>query len=243
MKIVHENSTGKLCPRRLLSLLYLVLLYLVIPFRISGHGLSAVLPVTQAVYIYGYNYSMVVAEVINANRSQVAYSSFESADKGYWAYSGAPAGSSSDLARTGTKYYNVASGQIERTGLPAGRYILSYWANTDLAVTGTNYSLLKQSGGPAINGWNYYEKIISFSLDNSTLTLNGSAKVDELRLYPSEAQMTTWTYDPLIGKTSETDANNATVYYEYDEFNVLKNIKDQYGNIVKNYYQHSLYRP
>lgn len=57
--------------------------------------------------------------------------------------------------------------------------------------------------------------------------------IDELRLYPFAAQMTTYTYEPLIGITSQCDANNKITYYEYDSFGRLKTIRDQDRNVIK----------
>ena len=48
-----------------------------------------------------------------------------------------------------------------------------------------------------------------------------------------EAQVTTFTYDPLIGVTSITGPRGQTIYYDYDAFNRLLFIKDIDGNIVK----------
>ncbi len=48
-----------------------------------------------------------------------------------------------------------------------------------------------------------------------------------------DAMITTYTYDPLIGVTSVTNPKGYTTYYEYDNFNRLKYVKDADGNIVK----------
>ena len=53
-----------------------------------------------------------------------------------------------------------------------------------------------------------------------------------LRASLPESQVTTYTYDPLIGVTSVTDPRGNTVYYEYDPFNRLKHVKDKDGNIL-----------
>lgn len=54
----------------------------------------------------------------------------------------------------------------------------------------------------------------------------------------SEAMITTITYDPLIGMTSQTDPAGITTYYAYDNFGRLESIKDKNGDIVKAYDYH-----
>lgn len=65
---------------------------------------------------------------------------------------------------------------------------------------------------------------------------------DELQLLRSslpDSQVTSFTYDPLIGVTSITDPAGKTVYYEYDEHHRLKFVKDQFGNLLnKNTYHY-----
>lgn len=97
--------------------------------------------------------------------------------------------------------------------IPNGRnYIYSYW--------------YKQSGNWVFSGELAY---------TGAVTLSAGDAIDDVRVYPADAQMSTFTYDELVGKTSETDAKNMTTYYEYDNFQRLVNVKDQNGDIVKNY--------
>jgi YD repeat-containing protein len=63
--------------------------------------------------------------------------------------------------------------------------------------------------------------------------------IDDIRVFPSDAQMTTYTYDSIVGMTSSMDTNGKTTYYEYDAFGRLSLIKDDAGNIIKaNKYQY-----
>ena len=89
------------------------------------------------------------------------------------------------------------------------------------------------AGTPLItkNGWTLYEK----KLTGGTITITGTGTIDELRLLPANAEMVTYTYDPLIGMTAECNANNQITYYEYDVLNRLKSIRDQDRNILKVY--------
>lgn len=49
----------------------------------------------------------------------------------------------------------------------------------------------------------------------------------------SKAMITTFTYDPLIGVTSITDSRGQVQYYDYDDSNRLRFIKDALGNILQ----------
>lgn len=55
------------------------------------------------------------------------------------------------------------------------------------------------------------------------------------------AQVTSYTYSPLKGMTSSTDARGLTTSYEYDNFSRLKNIRDFNDNVIKSFQYH--YKP
>ncbi|WP_370584568.1 hypothetical protein [Parapedobacter sp. ISTM3] len=57
----------------------------------------------------------------------------------------------------------------------------------------------------------------------------------------SKAQVSTYTYRPLVGLSSATDASGRTTRYEYDGFWRLWRVRDHHGNITEEYRYH--YRP
>ncbi len=57
-------------------------------------------------------------------------------------------------------------------------------------------------------------------------------KLNAIRTGFPTAQVTTYTYNPLIGITSITDPRGEILYYEYDEFNRLKLIKNSEGHLL-----------
>jgi YD repeat-containing protein len=54
-----------------------------------------------------------------------------------------------------------------------------------------------------------------------------------LRADLQEAMITSYTFKPLVGMTSETDPAGKTTHYEYDEFGRLVTIRDQDGKVIK----------
>lgn len=80
-------------------------------------------------------------------------------------------------------------------------------------------------------------------LDNATGNGDDAAlrtELNKLRNVPG-AQVTTFTYKPLVGITSQTDPSGKVVFYEYDAFGRLKLIKDLNEKILKQYdYQYKV---
>jgi YD repeat-containing protein len=176
-------------------------------------------------YVWSYSGKYPVAEVVNASATQVAFTSFETSDPGGWSFTY----NASNGGITGSKCFDLTSGNITKNGISTGIPTkVSFWANSGNVQVNSQ----APTAGQTINGWTQYSVLFT---GNASVVVSGSAKIDELRLYPASAQMTTSTYDPSIGLTSQTNANNQTTYYEYDEQNRLKLIKDDKGNILKYY--------
>jgi YD repeat-containing protein len=84
-------------------------------------------------------------------------------------------------------------------------------------------------------------KRVAIRVDNNGV---GTVWFDEIRFYPSDALMTTYTYKPLVGMTSQTDSNGVTTYYIYDSLGRLESIKDNNHKVLKNIkynYKHFYY--
>lgn len=185
-------------------------------------------------YVYDYNGEVPVAIVKGALESQVAYTSFEADGKGNWVV---PSAASIDVtAITGGKIYTfTGSNNISKTGLNAAQaYIISYWSKNPSAyvISGTLGSATK---GVSVGSWSYYEHRVS---GISSISIGAtSGVIDELRLYPESAQMSTYTYEPHIGISSSCDNNSQILYYKYDSLGRLKSLQDRDGNI-KSYYDY-----
>ncbi len=161
-----------------------------------------------------------------------AYSSFETTESGGWSYAGST--QNTDY-KTGRKCYSLTGGNISKTNLPVGKYVLSYWAKgaTQPSVAGGTTVLTKVAQGSATSGtWYQVVKTINVTSANTTLTISGTGLVDELRLHPLDAKMTTYTYEPSLGVTTITDEKGQTRYFEYDAFGRLKAVRDEAGNLL-----------
>lgn len=189
-------------------------------------------------YLWNYDNTLPVAKITNATASQAAYTSFEGNGTGNWTYTGAPTADATAI--TGAYSYNLGqtSGSISLSGLSAGTtYIVSYWSNTTNSNLVNGLSATTKGKSVTISGgtWTYFEHVVTGA---TTVTVTGSGNIDELRLYPSTSQMKTYTYQPLVGMTTQCDEDNRVTYYTYDALGRLRYIRDQNGNMIKTIQYH-----
>ena len=94
------------------------------------------------------------------------------------------------------------------------------------------YPIAKIIGSDFYTAYSYVSQV----LVNDPMTDDQTMRshLNALRSIPN-TQVTTYTYRPLVGMTSETAPDGKTIFYEYDNFGQLKLVRNQDGNIVKTY--------
>ncbi|WP_162915396.1 hypothetical protein [Paraflavitalea soli] len=172
-------------------------------------------------FVWDYQNTLPVASITNATTDRVAYTSFETNGLGGWNLnSGAVL-----LSNGGVTGIRAVAGGVNKT-VPAGNYVVSVWSTGNTWING---QLQTQPPVKSIGAW----KLIELALTNvTTINVSGDT-IDEVRLFPQGALMTTYTYAPLIGITSQCDATGRMSYYEYDSLARLIRIRDDNGNILK----------
>lgn len=98
----------------------------------------------------------------------------------------------------------------------SGNYTIEYWEKTGSAWT---------------HKVNVYNGITPSQISSTGL-------IDDIRIYPIDAVMKSFTYEPLSGITSSIDERGDIRYYEYDAFKRLRVIRDKDKNILKTYEIH-----
>jgi hypothetical protein len=208
-------------------------------------------------YIWGYNGTYPVAVVKNARPNEIFFDSFEEGtgwDNHLTAYDATRSHTGKYSGRidrpTATEYYtfpvnwlNIPSGKVVKyhysvwvysTGPTADLYLFTKGpntvdnTNTFVTTSLTNKWVLLEGDYDVPAGANQ----LILRLDNNG---GGSVWFDDVRLHPSAAQMSSFTFQPLVGITSETLPNQQITKYEYDAYNRLKLTRNGDNAILQRY--------
>lgn len=198
---------------------------------------------------------LVSAKVTNALYEDVAYTSFDcGVDKdpsngyrrieGRWefTYPNDPAGPnnsgggwSSIGAKTGIGQFDFNTQRELVTSVQTGgKYVLSFWAknNNPVNITVPSSLVLTET---ANDGWKLYIYELDLNPGQSLVLKSnhsGTSYIDELRLHPKYAHMTSVCYDLKLRTHTMTDANNRSIKYTYDAFGRLIQVRDHNGNLL-----------
>ncbi|MBT2561345.1 hypothetical protein J7E50_10925 [Pedobacter sp. ISL-68] len=198
-----------------------------------------------------------VAEASNCRQNEIAYTSFEDIGiqtgnivRGNLVLNSTKIITAATALLSGVsgKYIYVLSppnilGNSDIIGsqqLTAGKeYILSFWSHNGIPKVyyGSTLLPIPTAATYEYNGWSNY--IYKFNAGSTPESIHIAPQptiaihLDEIRLQPVDALMTSWTYNPLYGMSSVTDHAGRISYYEYDEMGRLYLTKDQEGNITE----------
>jgi hypothetical protein len=119
------------------------------------------------------------------------------------------AGNSTTIAHTGRASYS-GTYYVPFTPPNSRSYVMQWWS---------------YSGGV----WNFNEQ--PYTTAYTTVT----GQIDDVRVFPSDAQIATYTYNPMVGITGLIDSTAQTYTYEYDVLQRKNLERDKDGNILRKY--------
>lgn len=212
--------------------------------RYSAQGrLLQMHPITGVPTSFLWGNDRPIAQATNMAYGSGAYTSFEAGATGRWQYDSL--GTHSVATHfTGTVGYQLdgtPAAAIRCSGLHAGAYELWFWTYGSMVpqISGTTQ---QQDELLAVAGLWHQHRVRLTLPARATLQLNSAPNqrigIDELRLAPVDAQMSTYTYDPLVGITSQTDPTGRTTTYEYDSQGRLVRTRDEQGRVLSQQQYH-----
>ena len=199
-------------------------------------------------YLWDTRAQQPLAQAKNATLAQLAVTSFEPGASGRWAYD-TQLGIGQQLVATGRTgawaYRLTSSWPVRRDSLPAGDYELTCWYKGGAVplVLGVNSMPVGrlQPIGPLVGGWQSANVHLHLPTTGRVqLSTSGSTAVllDDVVLKPVGSQVTTYTYDPLVGMSSQTGPDGRTTFYEYDGLGRLVRTRDEQGRILSQQQYH-----
>ncbi|MBG6130718.1 hypothetical protein IWQ47_002194 [Aquimarina sp. EL_43] len=113
--------------------------------------------------------------------------------------------------------------------------ILQY-KKTDGITTSFVWSYDKMYPVAKVENATFLEISVALGITETALKNFGTGSLntlDNLRTALPNAMVSTYTYDPLIGKISETDPKGYTMYYQYDDLNRLRYVVDNDDKVIE----------
>ena len=202
--------------------------------------------------IYSHGNSRMSAQIKNAKFGEIAYTGFETNEiyQGGW---NVPHYDTeirfNNIARTGKGHYQSFNpsftAEVISTIKDPGDYIVSYYTNAPMStvVSGTDVTILSEkSNSDHPNNYTYKEyKIRLGSRTVVNVSVNYYVAIDELRLYPSDALMTTYAYDKDTRlPIAIMDENALPSKFEYDgllRLTGVRNFDDHYVGLSEYLYK------
>ena len=183
-------------------------LYFDIPVSVGNYSLTLNVQMPQISWNLNGRYEVFTLHDNALREKEVFHTSFEENQEGIeWS-----------SAKTGERVLNGTYSIDLRNFIP-GSYLLSYWESVDNGAS-----------------WQRVQQTLEVNEASTGYELSAAGKlIDEVRIHPRDAVMTTYTHLPGIGLSSQSDPNGHTTYYEYDALGRLSTIRDNERRLLKSY--------
>lgn len=198
----------------------------------------------DTVAMFNNHYGQTYCTASKALLSEIAYCGFEDSEAktiggpkpivGNFSFA-VGCGPISDDAFIGKGAFNLAAcgsnfetaNQLE----PSKKYILQCWKKGNVTVSKTGGTItgtiLRTSGD-----W----QLMEYEVTGTTFVkFNGTAMIDEVKLFPLGAAMSGTSYDRFGRVIGESDANNQVSRYEYDDYGRTRNVLNVDKHIIKQF--------
>ncbi|HAA12256.1 MAG TPA: hypothetical protein DCE41_11370 [Cytophagales bacterium] len=191
--------------------------------------------------LWSSNDSYLLASTQNASSTQVQYAGFEEEQWApNWTYT--TSGLYTTDAKTGEQSYDLSAGALTVSDVvSSGTYQISLWAKTGglqivTLAGGTNATVAALTEQYTDSrGWSLYYGTVTYSVSGTnSISITGNTLVDEIRLHPANAQMTTFSYD-LSNNTvrSIMGPDHLVKHFLHDPFGRLIKVLDQDNNVIQ----------
>lgn len=209
-------------------------------FRFSNQSLAGVIPtgeVGDAVFQRDGGYKIKrTYDVYDGNNNPVQYTEYTVPFALRWGVSGTVVSSLTQFAKSENIFYT----SFEEDG------VQDLDAKAGNKSRNTPYDFVPSSDFKVVptmemsywyfNGTQWVLKKQPYTGGN--VRIADGTKIDELRIYPKNAQMSTYVYKPLVGVGWILDPNQQVTYYDYNDLGQLIRIRNQEGYIVKAFSYH-----
>lgn len=182
---------------------------------------------SYATTIYGYDEeALVTAVVANARQDEVVYESFEDQPSSS-VYTG-----QGSLGSSATTINNWFQDKVpDQTPAQGGSYIVEMWAKPPSGGPMRMYDDGAEVYLTATSGWQLIRLVVGAG--STITTSSGGGWIDDVRIYPERARMSSFVYDPVTWKVvAMTDANSRSTFFEYDAAGRLVAVRDQEKKLV-----------
>ncbi len=143
-------------------------------------------------------------------------------------YPGTPTTSVTGITEFFFEGFEVGSATGTATPHTGKKYLIGDYTTTYTKPNARNYTI--EYWYLSSGQWTY-----ATATYNNGMVLTSGDAIDDVRIYPTDARMKSYNYDPVIGLTSVIDENGNSLFYHYDSFGRLSHIKNDKGGIEKQY--------